>query len=186
MTYIPRPGDVFVRRMGGDAGRLIRLGQFLCGDGFRDFEHAGIVTEVEKFRPGRPDLRVVEAQPGGAVEAWHRGVHLADDGRYGWAFLDAESLGQLVNRRLVVDRARRYVGTGYSAADYLALAAHRFRLPVPGLREYVATSRHMICSQLADQAYQDAGVHLFADGRWPGYVTPGDLSGLIFGKETAS
>ncbi len=33
----------------------------------------------------------------------------------------------------------------------------------------------MICSQLVDQSYQDAGVHLFSDGRWSGYVTPGAL-----------
>jgi hypothetical protein len=37
----------------------------------------------------------------------------------------------------------------------------------------------MICSQLVDQCYQDAGVHLFADGRWPGDVTPADLYRLI-------
>ncbi|MGW9433129.1 hypothetical protein ACWHA1_35035 [Streptomyces decoyicus] len=75
--------------------------------------------------------------------------------------------------------ATRYVGVPYSFLDYLAIATHRFHLPVPGLRRYVASTRHMICSQLVDRCYLDAGVHLFADGRWPGYVTPMALHHLL-------
>ena len=37
----------------------------------------------------------------------------------------------------------------------------------------------MICSQLVDYCYLMAGVHLFNDGRWPGYVTPEDLANVI-------
>jgi hypothetical protein len=37
----------------------------------------------------------------------------------------------------------------------------------------------MICSQLVDEAYLRAGVHLFDDGRDPGDVTPGDLLYVI-------
>lgn len=36
----------------------------------------------------------------------------------------------------------------------------------------------LFCSQLVDEAYQRAGVHLFNDGRWPGAVAPGDLLAL--------
>jgi hypothetical protein len=66
-------------------------------------------------------------------------------------------------------------GVGYSFLDYDAIAAHRLHLPVPGLRAYIGSTGHLICSQLCDQAYADVGAHLYADGRWPGYVTPLDL-----------
>jgi len=47
----------------------------------------------------------------------------------------------------------------------------------PGwLLDYVAGTGHIICSQLVDQCYLDAGVHLFDDGRFVGDVTPGDLA----------
>jgi len=73
-------------------------------------------------------------------------------------------------------------GTPYSAADYFALAAHRFRLhPLDtALKEYVASSRHMICSQLWDWIYGHYGrIQLFGDGRWPGYVTPYDVAMML-------
>lgn len=82
-------------------------------------------------------------------------------------------------RTAICAAATAYVGVPYSFLDYLAIAAHRFHLPLPGLRRYVASTGHMICSQLVDQSYQDAGVHLFADGRWPGYVTPMALYNLL-------
>ncbi|GAA2138371.1 hypothetical protein GCM10009760_19660 [Kitasatospora kazusensis] len=162
----PQPGDFAVVRMGGSVGRLIRIGQWLNGDGFADYEHAFVYVG---------DGELVEAQPGGAVL-----TPLADyEGRpilwsTGHIVLDDEQ------RRAVVAAARGYLGVPYSAADYLALATHRFHLPVsPLLKGFVADTRHMICSQLVDQCYRDAGVRLFADGRWPGYVTPADLARLL-------
>ncbi len=152
--------------MAGRVGRLIRIGQWLNGDGFADYEHAFVYV-------GDGDL--VQAEPGGAVLA-----PLTDyDGRptlwsTGHIPLDDEQ------RRAVVAAARGYLGVPYSMTDYLALAAHRFRLPVsPLVKDYVADTRHMICSQLVDQCYRDAGVRLFTDARWPGYVTPADLAGLL-------
>jgi hypothetical protein len=62
-------------------------------------------------------------------------------------------------------------GVGYSFLDYLALAAHRLRIPAPGLKRRIASSKHLICSQLCDAAYADEGCRLFS-GVWPGYVTP--------------
>ncbi|WP_431679392.1 hypothetical protein [Kitasatospora sp. KL5] len=152
--------------MDGHVGRLIRVGQWLNGDGFADYEHAFVYV-------GGGEL--VEAQPGGAelrpLSVYDRRSALWSSGRYD--LTDAQ-------RAAIVAAARGYVGVGYSVADYFALAAHRFRLPVgPLIKNYVASSRHMICSQLVDQCYLDAGVHLFSDGRWPGYVTPADLAGLL-------
>ena len=75
------------------------------------------------------------------------------------------------------------MGVPYSFADYAALAAHRLHIPAPGLREFIGSSKSMICSQLVDQCYVDAGVHLFRDSRWPGFVTPAALAGLIRARE---
>jgi len=75
---------------------------------------------------------------------------------------------------------REFEHVPYSFLDYAAIAAHR--LHVPGailLRRYVRSTKHLICSQLVDAAYARAGVHLFDDGRWPGYVTPSELAGLL-------
>jgi len=162
----PLPGDFAVVRMGGRTGRLIRIGQWLNGDGFADYEHAFVYVG---------DAQLVEAQPGGAelrpLSVYDGRPMLWSTGRFD---LTAEQ------RTRIVDAARHYIGVRYSFADYLALAAARFHLPVGRpLRRFVADTRHMICSQLVDQCYQDAGVHLFDDGRWPGYVTPADLANLL-------
>lgn len=162
----PLPGDFAVVRMAGRVGRLIRIGQWLNGDGFADFEHAFVYVG---------DDELVEAQPGGvelrpASTYDHRPI-LWSTGRFD---LSEEQ------RAAVVAAARGYLGVPYSVADYFALAAHRFHLPIgPLIKGYVADSRHMICSQLVDQCYRDAGVQLFTDGRWPGYVTPADLANLL-------
>ncbi len=37
----------------------------------------------------------------------------------------------------------------------------------------------LICSQLVDEAYRLADIHLFNDGRLPQLVSPGDLLVLI-------
>ena len=150
--------------MGGDTGRLIHLGQILNGDGFADYEHAFVYIG---------DGKIVEAEPGGAALAaihyknilWSTGkIELSDP-----------------ERALIIVSANGFIGTPYSAMDYFALATKRlgFGLIAPGLRKYVASSRHMICSQLVDACYQAAGVQLFKDGRWDGYVTPGALATLI-------
>lgn len=159
----PQPGDFGLVRMPGDVGALIRLGQWLNGDGFEDYEHAFILVEGGS---------IVEAEPGGA-----RIMPVSEYGSVLWSSGKIPLTGE--QRAGIIKAAMGYVGTPYSAADYFALAAHRLHLPLPGLKAYVASSRSMICSQMVDQAYQDAGVHLFADGRWPGFVTPGSLYKLL-------
>ncbi|WP_280696562.1 hypothetical protein [Kitasatospora sp. GP82] len=152
--------------MSGQVGRLIRIGQWLNGGGFADFEHAFIYVG---------DGELVEAEPGGA----RLGPLAAYDGRpIRWSTSRFPLSDE--QRRAVVAAARGYIGVRYSAADYFALAAHHLHLPVGLLiKAYVASSRHMICSQLVDQCYRDAGIQLFTDSRWPGYVTPADLAKLL-------
>jgi cell wall-associated NlpC family hydrolase len=162
---LPLPGDIGLCRITGPVGWLIRFLQWLAGGGFADVEHAFVYVG---------DGRIIEAAPGGARE-----TDLADyaDRPIVW------STGRIpltdAQRTAIVTAARSFVGVPYSDVDYAAIAAHRLHLPLPGLRTYVRSSGHMICSQLVDRAYQRAGVQLFADGRWDGYVMPASLDRLI-------
>ncbi|MFI9045925.1 hypothetical protein [Streptomyces sp. NPDC053427] len=160
----PLPGDIGLTQISGVTGQLIRFGQWINKDGFADYEHAFLVL---------PDDRLLEAEPGGA--------RIGALTRYSGANVLYVCPSGLTERQrtALCEAATAYVGVPYSFLDYFAIAAHRFHLPVPGLRRYVASTRHMICSQLVDQCYQDAGVHLFDDHRWPGYVTPMALYNLL-------
>jgi hypothetical protein len=160
---IPQPGDIGLTRIGGPVGSLIRLAQWLNGDGFSPFEHAFIVLD---------DGNLIEAQPGGA-----RIVPLTTYSPAHTIYVCPPDLTQ-EQRAAICLRARQFEGVRYSAADYFAIAAHRLHLPLPFLREYVNSSGHVICSQLCAMAYDLSGVPLFP-GRWPGYVTPGSLDVLL-------
>lgn len=171
--WYPWSGDIGLVRINGAAGRAIRVAQWLDGTGFSDFEHAVVCvgSEVRTYR-GRKQLmaKCVGAQPGGARIEYY-GAHDAAM----WSRFNL-TLGQ---RAKIRDAALSCIGTPYSFADYAAISAHRLHVPAPGLKAYIASTGHMICSQLVDQCHQDAGLRLFNDGRWPGFVTPGDLYQLI-------
>jgi uncharacterized protein YycO len=161
----PLPGDFGLVSISGIAGFGVRLGQWLLGDGFSDFHHAFLVLD---------NGEVLEAEPGGA-----RIVPLSNyDGTNAvysdWDLTDAQ-------RADLVAAARTLVGTPYSWLDYLSLALHRFHIPAPHLRRFIADSGHMLCSQLIDAVYVRAGLHLFDDGRWSGDVTPADLTRVLHG-----
>lgn len=165
MTYQPKPGDIGLTTISGWGGKAIRFGQWLNGGGWADVQHAFVVVEAaSKFR----DEMIVEAMPGGADHTtnWHpkKTTHYL---RCPEGF-----------RTAVVRAALEYVDVPYSVADYFSLAAHRLHIPAPHLRAYIKSSKHMICSQLADAAADNGGWHLYADGRWPGDVTPLDLERL--------
>lgn len=156
MPQTPSPGDIGLVKVHGTEGRLIRLGQALNGDGYEDFEHAFVYV-------GGGEL--VEAEPAGA--------RLSALGEYEpqavvWLRCPPQ-YGQKV-----AAAARGLVGTSYGFLDYLALAAHRFHLPIPGLRGFIGDTRSLICSQLAVEAARRGGWDLFPN-EWDGYVTPGML-----------
>jgi hypothetical protein len=164
-VYAPNPGDIGMTQIHGRVGLGIRAGQWANGDGFADYEHAMVYVGAGQ---------VIEAEPGGAL--------LSDLSRYGadrviWLKCPA------ANRTAVAAAARTYKDVPYSFADYDALAVHRLHIPVPGLEDYIRSTGHMICSQLADKAAMDGGWHLFDDGRWEGFVTPGSLHRLYLVQE---
>lgn len=162
----PAPGMFAVIRTTGGLSPMIAIGEKLT-DGLGKWTHAVVCTSVDQL--GIP--WITEAEPGGAVNV---PFHYWDN-EYQWSG-EAITAGKGAE---IAAAAIRRAGTPYSYADYFAIAAHKLRIPAPNLREYIAGDGHMICSQLADKCYQDAGVQLFNDGRWNGYVTPGDLGKLI-------
>lgn len=166
---LPNVGDFEVVHIDGAGGTLIHVGEILNGSGFADFEHARLYLG---------DGKCVEAEPGGARIV----PYDPHDGGLWSTGIVTPSPAQ---RTQISKYGYQCDGIGYSAADYFALAARRlqFGLLVPGLRTYVASSGHMICSQLVDWCYMMAGFQLFDDGRWPGYVTPTDLAELILGHK---
>lgn len=165
----PSPGDFGLVSISGIAGLGARIGQFLNGDGWTDYQHAFLVLD---------NGQILEAEPGGA-----RIVPLSNyDGTNAiystWDLTDAQ-------REAIVREARPLVGTPYSVLDYLSLAAHRLHIPAPHLRRYIADSGHMLCSQMVDEVYLRAGLHMYQDQRWSGDVTPGDLVAALKGPVVA-
>jgi hypothetical protein len=153
----PQQGDIGCVTIRGDVGQLIRIGEFMLGCGYRNVEHA--FTYVG-------DGQIVEAEPGGA--------RLADLGEY-----DPRTVVWVRcpdgHRQAVAQAARALIGTPYSAADYFALAAHRFH--IPGMRRIALSTGSMICSQLATVAARRGGWPLLMP-KPAGYVVPDDLAAL--------
>jgi|HubBroStandDraft_5_1064220.scaffolds.fasta_scaffold349723_2 hypothetical protein len=163
MTAVIRPGTIGLTPISGDVGTFIRVGQWLNGDGFENYQHAFLSTT------GVPGGAIIEAEPGGA-----RVGNVSEYSNIYWC----ENIATKYSDKLidVVIAANKYLGTPYSFLDYGALFARRLHLPVPGLQHYIASTGHMICSQLVARAYLDAGCPLY--DRWTGYVTPLDLYNL--------
>jgi len=164
----PQPGDFGLVRIKGRTGAVIRVGQYLNAvrwrtvfdrELWRNIQHAFILVN---------DGMVVEAEPGGArlvpVDEYAGEKVIWSS----WPLFDAE-------RRAIVAQAMNLIGTPYSFLDYASLTARRLHIPVPGLRKYIASTGHMICSQLTDEAYARAKQRMFQDGRWAGDVDPLDL-----------
>jgi uncharacterized protein YycO len=155
-------GDFGLTQIGGPTGQIIRGLQWLDGTGFANFEHAFIYTG---------NGQIIEAEPGGARVG---NVNEYSDIYWSSGHFDLTES----QRSAICSAAVHYVGTPYSFLDYASLVARRLRLPVPGLKHYVADTGHMICSQLVAACYDVSGCPLFGD-EWTGWVTPGDLYELI-------
>lgn len=165
VIYQPHAGDIFLVPMPGIGGQLIRLGQLAAGDGWTKYQHAGVVAHPGT-RTDYTDVRTIEAYPGGAK--------LLRLGRF-----DPDEIVWLrcppEYRVDVANAAISFRGVGYSFMEYPALGLHRFHVPAPHLKSFIASRGSMICSQLADASAASGGWHIFDDGRWPGFVTPNDL-----------
>ena len=132
---------------------------------------------------------LVEARPGGAAFApWDKygdAMTWANsfDTTYGVNLMPHAPLHPEVRQAIAnfgIDCALKRVGYGYADFLAIALAQKRFHNLVPydnppwWVRELGRPDR-LICSQLVDWCYQQAGVELFDDNRFPGLVSPADL-----------
>lgn len=154
-----KPGDYGLTNIDGLLGLAIGMMQVIVNDGSR-YEHAFIYLGNNK---------ILEAKPFGA--------RIADISEYSnreVVFSNLELTDQ--ERDSIVKNALTLVGTPYSFLDYLALAFARVGLKPKLLTNFIASKKHMICSQLVDECYRRAGIQLFNDGRLPQDVTPGDLT----------
>ena len=170
---VPQPGDwaVVAFSHGDWAAQMVERMQLLSGGGARA---ARWVHAIYMVSPGV----IVEAEPHGA-----RRVPLTYDPEGLW--WSTGIIGKPVaNRMKSVAAVNEFAaanggkGIGYSFADYLAIAAHRWHVPAPGLQQFIETSKHLICSQLVDRGENLGGTHLFTDDRWDGFVRPADLAAL--------
>jgi hypothetical protein len=172
-----QPGDWFVVDPSGgelDVGWWVELGESLIDHRKTRWGHAGVATR----RRADGTLLVAEAGPSGAKERpwhWEEHAHLWSTGT--WA--SGGSAMGLAAMKYTEAGPWGPHGVPYSFLDYGAIEAHALHLNVYGLKAYIASTLHQICSQLVDQSAQDAGKHLFTDKRWPGYVKPSDLGRVL-------
>jgi uncharacterized protein YycO len=159
--YTPKPGDIFMTQITGPLGIAIRMAQGVVAGDWSRYTHAGICLG---------DGFVIEAMPDGARIAPLYTIRNRRPLAY-----SAFDLDDATRTRIVV-AAEAYVGVGYSFATYLTLGLLGLGLRPRWLRKRVHGTGRMVCSQLCDRAYRDAGVQLFDDGRDSGDVTPGDLA----------
>lgn len=164
--YEPRAGDIGLSTISGTLGAWLNLGQSVIRDSSR-FTHSFVYVGYGE---------IVEAMPGGARRVT---VNARPDAFY----FSPKSLTD-DERWNIADAAYGLVGTPYSFLDYLSLGLAHYKIRPPWIKNYVHSKGHMICSQLVDEAYLRAGVHLFDDGRIPGDVTPGDLMYLALTNES--
>lgn len=169
MTDLPPVGSIGLVSVRGPIGWLVRLGQWLNGDGTANYEHAFMLTASGD---GLADAWIVEAEPGtGVVEVRldkYRGRKIL------WLECPAEYSFD------VVTAALSYRGVEYSVSDYFAIAAQRMRIrpAARALRWWEGRNHHQICSSMVDAAASRGGWELFRGGLWPGYVTPARLASL--------
>jgi hypothetical protein len=175
-----QPGDLLLLKIKGWVGRAVWLMQLFNGDA-SPWTHVAIVLD---------DETVFEAQPGGAVitplkeyadrpGAVVRSYQAPVPGRPKDTWLRSlEPILTENRRREIVQTARRHVDIGYNWGTYVYLAAYRLGIRPQWLKHRVQNDDRLICSQAADLIYDLCNVHLFADGRMPYDVTPGDLATL--------
>lgn len=162
----PLPGDFFVTATYGS--KLDRFLAFLIRWGTNSpVNHAGIFLG---------DNSIIEAEPGGARIS--QGFYDNCVWSTGHIYLDDDE------RTRIVYQAKLMRGVPYSWLDIIAITLAQKRLggrinSNSWIAKRISSDKTLTCAELCDRVYQLAGIHLFADGRLSGLVSPGDLYGLI-------
>jgi hypothetical protein len=166
----PQPGDFFVTATKGRlidriAARAIQWGTD------SPVNHAGVYTG---------DGTIVEAV--GKVQ--YGSISEYPDAIWSTGRLPGRLVPTLAQRRLIVNEAHRLIDTPYSWLDIIAIGLAQKRLGAlvnsnTWWARRICGDGHLICSQLVDRTWLAGGIHLFADGRLPGLVSPADLNDLL-------
>lgn len=127
--------------------------------------HAFIIIRLDA---NGEDWTILEADP--------RGARYAKLSKY--ADLDVVfSVHKIdtITRARIVKEAKLLYGTPYNFLDIAALFFLMLGVRWQWLQNIAQNQNRLICSQLVDRAYENAGLHLYTDKRPDGEVTPGDL-----------
>lgn len=170
MTAQPQPGDYFVTKTTGRPTDRIAA-KVIQWDTDSPVDHAGLYIGKGV---------IVEAV--GHVRYGTVGEY--PDAIWSTGRLPVELTPTRDQQRQIVNAALSMIGRPYSWLDILAigLAQRRTGRLVDSNTWWarrVSGDGHLICSQTVDRAYLAADLHLFADGRLPGLVSPADLLGLL-------
>jgi hypothetical protein len=169
-----RIGDFCCVPVSGPVGFGITLGQYLDGDRFQFYDHTEVY--VGQADGAGPYGYTVSTYPGGSGKrALPCPADLLPGSLWSSGLFDLTG----TQRAGIAGWALAHQDTEYSFLDYGAIVLHGLGMKDPALQRYIASTHHQICSQFCDSAYDVNGVHLFADGRWPGFVKPGDLAQLL-------
>jgi hypothetical protein len=179
----PNIGDYGVVQYVGD-WRETWAAKLVCFGTNAKVAHAVVyVGHVEGFEKEQ----IVETNPGGAKFAdWDK---YGDNVTWSTDDLPAHCTPTTAQGQQIARNAISYIGTPYGTLDILIILFAQSRAGgflKPGrpleqqpwiVRRYMSSKR-LICSQLVDRAYAEAGVHLFT--AWIScLVSPGDLWRLL-------
>jgi hypothetical protein len=194
---VVQPGDFCCVPVSGQGGRLIRVGEWLNGNAFSQYQHAelyvGTSDEVLAYCSPPYNIRITIPQPaqfGWVMSAAPGGAKLrplpCQPAEMPGALWSSGAIALTASQRTdIVTAALSFQGVPYAWDDYFALALHRFGISDPALMRKIATTKSLICSQLVDESYRQGGIQLFNNKRWPGYVTPADLAAVIMAGRKA-
>lgn len=172
----PVPGDYFVTRSSGRLPRLIKLITR------SPVSHAGIYVG---------DGQIIEARPSGAGYA-DVAQYLTEATTWSHGKFLPNAPDDVEVRDRIVKFAKEVIGTRYGFLDLIVIGLAQTSLgrkvnpalaysKQPWWVRRMSRMDRMICSQLVDECYNRAGVHLFNDGRLHQFVSPGDLLDIIEG-----
>lgn len=180
-----RPGDVFVTATYGN-----KLDRFI-GSSIRFF--TATKDEYGRWENAKVNHTGLYVGDGQLIEAAPGGARLARWDSYGdnaiWSVNGFKGITLTdESRARIVEQAHELLGTPYGFLDIVAIAFAQARMrhivdPNKPLNDQpwwvrkIEDRDTLICSQLVDSAYRNAGVHLFEDHRIPGLVSPNDIYG---------
>jgi hypothetical protein len=169
-------GDYFVTRSSGRLPWLIKLITR------SPVSHAGIYVGGEQ---------IIEARPSGAGYA-DLAQYMTEETTWSHGAFLPDAPGDADVREKIVKFALEVIGTKYGFLDLIVIGLAQTSLgrkvdptlaysKQPWWVRRMSRLDRMICSQLVDECYNRAGVHLFTDGRLHQFVSPGDLLDIIEG-----